>query len=120
MNNNLIALDASNGKILWEYEGAGETTGLLGAASPAANEQIVIPAFSNGDIAALRVENGSTVWEDSLSSTARLGGMAGLSDIRGLPVMVGGRVIAVSYGNKISAFDQKAFNGRPACNNMRT
>ena len=105
MNNNLIALNAADGKLLWEYEGVGETTGLLGAASPAANEQIVIPAFSNGDIAALRVENGSTVWEDSLANSLRLGGMAGLSDIRGLPVIAGDRIIAASYGNRVAAFD---------------
>ena len=106
MHNNLIALNAADGSILWTYEGTGETTGLLGAASPAANEQIVIAPFSNGDITALRVENGSTIWEDSLSSASRLGGMAGLADIRGLPVMTDGRVIAASYGNKIAAFDQ--------------
>ena len=110
MNNTLVALNASNGAPLWTYEGTGETTGLLGAASPAANEQMVIAPFSNGSLVALRVENGSTVWEDSLSGTSRLGGIAGLSDIRGLPVMTGGRVIAASFGNKIAAFDQN--NGR--------
>lgn len=106
MNNNIVALDASNGKSLWEYEGVGETTGLLGAASPAANDQIVVAAFSTGDIVALRVENGSVLWEDSLANSLRLGGMAGLSDIRGLPVIAGDRVIAISYGNKMIAFDK--------------
>jgi len=106
MNNKAVALDASNGNILWEYEGVGETTGLLGAASPAANEQIVVPAFSNGDILALRVENGATIWEDSLANSLRLGGMAGLSDIRGNPVIIGDLVIAISYGNKMAAFDK--------------
>jgi len=107
LNNNAIALDAKTGKILWEYEGVGETTGLLGAASPTADEKIVIPVFSSGDIVALRVENGSIAWSDSLANSLRLGGMAGLSDIRGLPVMKDNLVIAVSFGGKIAAFDKR-------------
>lgn len=106
LNNHMITLDSTNGKILWEHEGIDETTGLLGAASPAADGEIVIPAFSTGDIIALRTGNGSVIWEDSLANALRLGGMAGLSDIRGLPVIADNRVIAVSYGNKIAAFDK--------------
>ncbi|HPF78345.1 MAG TPA: PQQ-binding-like beta-propeller repeat protein [Alphaproteobacteria bacterium] len=107
LNNNAMALNAKDGKILWEYEGVGETTGLLGAASPAADEDIVVPVFTSGDIAALHVENGSVAWSDSLANSLRLGGMAGLSDIRGLPVMKNGLVIAVSFGGKMAAFDKR-------------
>lgn len=107
LNNNAIALDAKSGNILWEYEGVGETTGLLGAASPTADEKIVIPVFSSGDIVALRVDNGAVAWTDSLANTLRLGGMAGLSDIRGLPVMKDNLVIAVSFGGKMAAFDKR-------------
>ncbi len=106
MNNNVVALNAADGKEIWEYEGVGETTALLGAASPAADDQIVVPALSSGDILALRFENGATVWEDSLANALRLGGMAGLSDIRGLPVIAGERVLAVSFGGKMAAFDK--------------
>lgn len=107
LNNNEIALSAKDGKILWEYEGVGETTGLLGAASPAADDKIVIPVFSSGDIVALRVENGAVEWSDSLANSLRLGGIAGLSDIRGLPVMKDDVVIAVSFGGKMAAFDKR-------------
>jgi outer membrane protein assembly factor BamB len=107
LNNNAIALDAQNGKVLWEYEGVGETTGLLGAASPTADDQMVIPAFSSGDLVALRVKNGSIIWNDSLANSLRLGGMAGLSDIRGLPVMNGDMVLAVSFGGKMAAYDKR-------------
>lgn len=107
LNNNAIALNGKDGKILWEYEGVGETTGLLGAASPAADDKMVIPAFSSGDLVALRVENGSVIWSDSLANSLRLGGMAGLSDIRGLPVIKDDVVIAVSFGGKIAAFDKR-------------
>lgn len=107
LNNNLIALESESGKILWEYEGVGETTGLLGAGSPAADDQLVIPAFSSGDLVALRVENGAVIWSDSLANSLRLGGMAGLSDIRGLPVMKGDLIMAVSFGGKMATFDKR-------------
>ncbi len=106
LNNSMIALDATSGKALWEHEGVAEATGLLGAASPAADGEIVIPAFSSGDITALRTQNGSIVWEDSLANSLRLGGMSGLSDIRGLPVITRDRVIAASFGGKIAAFNK--------------
>jgi len=48
LNNNLLAMDTATGDILWEYEGVDETTGLLGTASPAADEQIVVTAFVHG------------------------------------------------------------------------
>ncbi len=107
LNNNVIALDGASGKILWEHEGVDEMTGLLGAASPAADNNLVIAALSSGDLVALRVENGSVAWEDSLSNSLRLGAMAGLSDIRGLPVIAGDVVLAVSFGGKMVAIDKR-------------
>ena len=110
MNNNVVALDAKSGKTLWEYEGVGETTGLLGAASPAADDDMVITGFSSGDLIALQPQNGAVIWSDNLSSTLRFTGIGGLSDIRGLPVIYGDMVLAVSYGNKMIALDKR--NGR--------
>ncbi len=107
LNNNVIALDGSTGKIVWEYEGVGETTGLLGAASPAVDKDLVIAALSSGELVALRVENGSIAWEDNLSNSLRVGAMAGLSDIRGLPVIAGDVIFAVSYGGKMVAIDKR-------------
>lgn len=107
LNNNVIALNAQDGSSLWEYQGVGETTGLLGAASPAADDVMVVAALSSGDLVALRVENGSVIWTDSLANSLRLGAMAGLSDIRGLPVMNGESVVAISFGGKMAAFEKR-------------
>ncbi|MCI5059809.1 MAG: PQQ-binding-like beta-propeller repeat protein [Alphaproteobacteria bacterium] len=110
MNNNVVALDARSGKILWEYEGVGETTGLLGAASPAVDDDMVIAGFASGDLIALQVQNGSVIWSDNLANTLRFTGMGGLSDIRGLPVIYGDVALAVSYGNKMIALDKRNGN----------
>lgn len=105
MSNSVLALNTADGKVEWEFAGIGQSTGLIGAASPAATEDMVIPAFSSGEIYALRAGNGSVAWSDNLSSTVRLGGMTALSDIRGLPVVENGVVYAISFGGKMAAIE---------------
>jgi outer membrane protein assembly factor BamB len=103
--NSILALDAADGKVLWEFSGLAASTGLIGAASPAATEDLVVPAFSSGEVYALRAANGSVAWSDNLAGTLRLGGLTALSDIRGLPVIADNIVYAVSFGGKAAAID---------------
>ncbi len=107
LDNRLLALNATNGDLLWEHQGLSETAGLVGAASPAANRDIVIPVFSSGEITALRVENGSVAWSDNLSNLRRMGGLAGISDIKALPVIDKGLIIAMSFAGKLVAIDER-------------
>ena len=106
LDNTLIAMDTETGNTLWDYEGVGETTGLLGTASPAADEKIVVAAFSSGDLVALRVENGSIVWSDRLINLFQVRNTSTLADIRGLPVIDDNNVYAISYGGKMVAVDK--------------
>ena len=107
LSNSVLALNADTGEVLWEFSGMGEATGILGSASPAANKDIVVPAFSSGEIYALRVENGSVAWSENLSALRRFGGLESLSDIRGLPVIDRGHVYAISFGGKMLAIDER-------------
>jgi len=108
VDSRLVSLDAKDGSGIWEYTGIGETAGLLGAASPAANKDIVVPVFSSGEITALRVENGSVAWSDNLSNVRRFGGgLESMSDITAMPVLDQGMVIAMSFGGKLVAIDER-------------
>lgn len=107
LNSSLYAIDAASGQVLWEYTTIGEGAGLLGAASPAANRDIVVPAFSSGELYALRVENGSVAWSDNLSGVRRYGGLNVISDIKGLPVIHDNIVYAISFGGKMAAIDER-------------
>ncbi len=107
LDNRIIALDAKDGKEIWSYEGLSETAGLVGAASPAASSDVVIPAFSSGEIMALRVQNGSVAWSDNLSPAVRVGGLSTLPDIQALPVLDKGLVIALSFGGRMAALDER-------------
>ena len=107
LDNRLFALNEQDGSSLWEYDGIGSTAGILGAASPAASTDIVVPAFASGEITALRVENGSVAWSDNLSNVRNYGGgLDSLSDIKAMPVMDSNLVIAMSFSGKMAAIDQ--------------
>ncbi|MGB1076896.1 MAG: PQQ-binding-like beta-propeller repeat protein [Bdellovibrionales bacterium] len=107
IDNRIYALDANDGSQLWTYQGLGSEAGLVGMAAPAANRDIVVPAFSSGELYALRVENGSVAWVESLAASRKGPGLASISDIRALPVMDKGAIIAMSFGGKIVALDER-------------
>lgn len=105
LSNSILSLNAADGRTLWEFSGLETQTGLVGAASPAVYGDLVIPAFSSGEIYALRTANGSVAWSDNLSGSLRLGGLGALSDIRALPVVRGNVAYAISFAGKMAAID---------------
>ncbi|MCB1538632.1 MAG: PQQ-binding-like beta-propeller repeat protein [Rhodospirillales bacterium] len=107
VDNETVALDAADGHQLWTHQGLSETTGLLGAAAPAANRDIVVPAYSSGEIYALQAETGAVSWSDSVAPLVRSGSDLGFSDIRGLPVVDRGLVVATSYAGRTAAIDER-------------
>ncbi len=108
LDNRLLALSTKEGSIMWEHTGLGEIAGLVGAASPAASRNIVVPVFSSGEISALRVQNGSVAWSDNLSSLRRLGGgLSNISDIKALPVIDKGMIFAISFSGNLVAIDER-------------
>ncbi|MGH6719100.1 MAG: PQQ-binding-like beta-propeller repeat protein, partial [Alphaproteobacteria bacterium] len=104
-DNQLTVLDAATGDVLWQHRGIEETAGLLGGASPAVAADVVVAAYSSGELYALRVENGTVAWTDSLSYASTAQSLAAINDINGDPVIDRGRVFAGSYGGRLAALD---------------
>jgi outer membrane protein assembly factor BamB len=107
-DNHLYALDARDGGVLWSHEGITEPAGLLGAAVPAVDGDLVVASYSSGEIYALRVENGRVAWSDSLVFQGRFGARANLNDIDAHPVIDRGLVIAVSQSGRLVALDLRS------------
>ncbi len=107
LDSRILALDSRDGTALWEYQGIQETAGLVGAASPAANNDIVVAGFSSGEVSALRVANGSVAWSDSLSNVRNFGGLSSIADIKASPVIDKGIVFAVSFNGRLIAIDER-------------
>src|SRR3954469_21914792 len=95
IENALDVLSADDGRRLWTHNGIPETAGLLGGASPAVSEEIVVVGYSSGEVFGLRPENGPGIWPDPLAARQAVNAVAGLADIRGRPVIDRGRAYAI-------------------------
>src|SRR5215468_1257016 len=104
-DNQLFALAQDDGRQLWDYTGIAQDAGLLGGSTPAVAGPVVVAAFSSGELVAFGVDTGRTLWTDSLSGVPRGDAVAALADIRGLPVVDRGRVIAVSNSGTLTTID---------------
>lgn len=104
-DNQLFALKTADGKSDWEATGTSEQAGLLGASAPAIAQDTAVVGFSSGELVALRVENGRSVWQDALARTGRSTALAALADIDASPVIDRGRVFAIGHGGRIAALE---------------
>jgi outer membrane protein assembly factor BamB len=105
VENELVVLAADDGRRLWVHNAIPETASLLGGASPAVEGEVVVAAYSSGEIYALTVETGRPLWSDSLASTRSVDAVSALADIRRWPVIDRGRVYAVSHSGRMAAID---------------
>ena len=104
-DNELFAMNAATGDTQWTYQGIVESARMLTLPAPAVVDEVVIAPFSSGELVALRVQNGSVLWQDSLSGGGRLTPLASLNDIASGPVIADGFVIASAQSGVINAFD---------------
>jgi len=108
VDNELVVLAAADGRRLWNHNAIPETASLLGSASPAVEGEVVVAAYSSGEIYALTVENGRPLWSDNFSNTRSANAVSSLADIRGRPVVDRGRVFAASHSGRIAAIDLRS------------
>src|SRR5690606_1454842 len=66
---------------------------------------VAIAPYSSGELVALRVENGTPVWTDSLTRTGGVTSLSALNDIAGRPVIDRGRVFAISHSGRMVSID---------------
>ncbi len=101
----LVALSAETGTLLWEANATLEPAALLATSGPAVALETVVAGFPSGELFALRVENGRTVWQDQLARTGRTTALGALSDIAASPVIDRGRVFAIGHGGRMVAIE---------------
>ena len=104
-DNQIFALNAEDGKTIWNEAGSLENAGIFGAAAPAGAMGTIVAGFSSGELTAYRYENGRAVWQDALSRTSISTAVATLSDIDANPVIDEGRVYAVGEGGRMVALE---------------
>jgi outer membrane protein assembly factor BamB len=104
-DNQLHALDAAKGELLWSVSGTVEVACILGTGAPAVALETVVAGYCSGELNALRAENGRSVWQDQLARTGRSTAMAALADIDASPVVDRGRVFAIGHGGRMVALE---------------
>lgn len=104
-DNQLFALKAEDGSVVWNEAATLELAGVFGVAAPAAGSGTVVAGFSSGELNAYRYENGRIVWQDALSRTSISTAVASLSDIDADPVIDRGVVFAVGQGGRMVALE---------------
>lgn len=116
------ALDAANGKVLWQISSAPGGAGMMGMASPAVTDTMVIFPFESGQVVAALKKGGTQIWTGAVAGK-RVGRAYAsvINDITGDPVVVGdttyigsaaGRTAAVSTssGERIWTANDGALN----------
>jgi outer membrane protein assembly factor BamB len=100
-NDTLFAVEAATGKWLWQYR-RDTPTGFTvrGASRPVVRDGIVYVGFADGHLAALRLENGTALWDRALSNGRQF------VDIDAPPVFdAKGRLIVAAYKDGIFSID---------------
>ena len=107
LDNMTFAFSASTGISLWSHTGMIANAALLGAASPAIENNKVILAYSSGELYALQTNNGRIFWGDNLSVMRGSSGVTRISHVRGNPVIDENMVFATSHSGRLIALDLK-------------
>lgn len=108
LDNKLHALAQDDGRLLWNHAGSDELAMLLGGASPAVDQGVVVVPYTSGELAALKVDNGRQLWMDSLSSRRRTDATADIAHIRAHPIIDRGRVFAISNSGLMVSIDLRS------------
>ncbi|MFI4975221.1 MAG: PQQ-binding-like beta-propeller repeat protein [Caulobacterales bacterium] len=105
VDDQLLTFNADTGAPDWTYQALTEPARILAASSPALTSDTVVASFASGELVALRADNGTELWNQSLSRASRNNALSEIRDIAGRPVIYKGDVFAVSHSDVMAATD---------------
>lgn len=108
LDDQITAHAVDGGARVWAYQGKAADTALLGLPAPAFADGLLVAGFGSGDLVCLRAGSGSVNWSDSLAAARGRTSLVDLSAIRGMPVIVQGRVYAVGLGGLCLSLDLRS------------
>lgn len=104
-DNQIHALSAADGSLVWQETAATGQSGVFGVAAPAAGQGTVIAGYSQGELVAYRYENGRNLWSDALARTSISTQVGTLTDVDADPIIDDGRVYALGQGGRMAAYE---------------
>lgn len=103
IDDQLFALNAATGGIVWKHRGLGERVGFMTNISPAINDNLVVVGYGSGEIYGLAADSGQELWNDSLAQTNKTVATSSFTGFAADPVIAGGVVYNASAGNLTTA-----------------
>ena len=105
IDNQVFAFNYEDGKKIWSQRGLLESTSVLGGATAAAYDEIILVPFSSGEIQALKASTGTILWSDTLFSKGGLDPVSSISDIKAHPVIYNNQAVVVGHGGLMTLLD---------------
>ena len=99
------ALDARTGRIRWEQAGITPDAIVVGGASPAVTDGMVIFPYGSGDVVGMLRQNGIRMWQAGVSGGRTGVSRASITDITSDPVVDGQRVYVGNQSGRLAALD---------------
>lgn len=99
----VFGLDANTGTRLWIYDHSVPLLTLRGNSPPLLRAGVVFIGYDGGQVVALRLDDGSLMWEQTLVTVEGRTELERLSDIDGQLVFVASDLLVSSYKNRLAS-----------------
>lgn len=99
----VFGLEADTGQRVWIYDHDVPLLTLRGNAPPLLRAGVVYIGYDGGQVVALRLDDGTLMWEQSLVTTEGRTELDRLSDIDGQMVIIASDLLVSSYKNRIAS-----------------
>lgn len=107
-NDQAFAIDLENGRISWRIAGIDPDAGVVGGASPATIDGLVVLPFASGEVVGTLARNGRRAWTTVISGGRRGHVRARLTDITGDPVIANDTVFVANQSGRLVALDRRS------------
>jgi outer membrane protein assembly factor BamB len=99
----VFGLNAENGRRLWVYDRSVPLLTLRGNATPLVRAGLVYLGYDSGEVVALRLEDGSLVWEQPVATSEGRSELDRLADIDGEMMFVASDLLVSSYKGRLTS-----------------
>ena len=99
----VFGLDADTGRRVWIYDHSVPLLSLRGNAPPLLRAGVVFLGYDGGQVVALRQDDGTLMWEQTLVTTEGRTELERLSDIDGQLVFIASDLLVSSYKNRLAS-----------------
>ncbi|MEJ6388644.1 PQQ-like beta-propeller repeat protein [Gymnodinialimonas ulvae] len=100
-NNQAWALEAANGRLIWQVPSTTNDPLLSGGAAPAVTDRIVVFPFGSGELSGTLRRSGAPLWATSVAGGRSGVAYANINDVTSDPVIANGRVFAGNQSGRV-------------------